>query len=761
MAAMAESTEPMALRAAEQALKKLTNHLTCPVCLESYHNPRVLSCFHVLCEKCLDGLIQVVEGAALMDCPTCRQRTELPQNDASSLPSAFHMNYLFEIQDTLKQANPSRVRECGSCKKTYTASTYSYCYDCGQALCATCAEDHRSIIDHQIDTSSAPLLIPVTAKNVRSPECQKHEGKTLDLFCETCEELICCECMFRSHKDSEHHCSLAADAYPRQKEAMVFCSKLLEQQRGVIEKVVENIDLESRQIENQQMVIQADINKTIQQLQKVLEERKLELISQLDQLAQQKKKSLAGQRDQFELVQTRLHSCLGFINETLTSGSREELLSVKKSVMKQFEEISAKINDMPSAPIEKPNMKFVVEEEKKQACSTLGEVYATTQTPCPSKCRASGEGLAISKVGKLSTVTVELQDHCGTETEDPKAVVCGELKSCTDSSLIECNVEKSEKNTYVITYQPAVRGQHQLHITVDSAHIQGSPFNVRVRMAMRLFGTPLRIITGLNRPWGVAIDQTGQLFVAESKGKQISVITPGGERVRITGEKRLFGRQFEQPGGIALDGDGNLLVTDISYSNVQLCTSGGKLLGSVGNMGSKQLQFTYPVGIKFNASNQKIYVTEWESNHRVQILNPNLSYHKKFGTKGSGRGEFVSPSDVAFDQKGDVYVVDSDNHRIEVFTADGKYLREFGRPGTKEGRLRLPSSICIDSDDRVYVTETENHRVSIFSSEGQFLRSFGSRGNQPGQFCHPHGIAVDAEGFLYISDSDNDRIQVF
>ena len=756
---MAENTEPMALRAAEQALKKLTDHLTCPVCLEAYHNPRVLSCFHVLCEKCVDRLVHVGGRAASMDCPTCRQRTELPQNDTSSLPFAFHMDYLFEIQDTLKQAKASGTRQCGSCEKTHTASTCNYCCDCDQVFCARCTDDHRSTNDHQIESFDADSDPQVASKTTRSSKCQKHDGKLLDHFCTTCDELICYECMLRSHKDSNHQCSLVADAYPQQKEAMVLCSKLLGQQRGVVERVVESIDIGIRQVENQQMVIQADITQTIQQLQEALKERKLELIGQLDCLIQQKKRILAVQRDEFELVQSQLHSCVDFVNKTLmSSSSQEELLAAKLPAMKHSEEISAKINDMLRTPIENTDIKFVVEEANRQAYSTLGAVYSTPQV-CPSKCRASGEALAISTVGELSAVTLELQDHHGTETEDSIAMVHGELRLCTDSSVIECNVEKSQKNTYIITYRPARRGRHQLHITVNRAHIQGSPFDV---VSMRLLATPLRTIIGLKHPWGIAVDPTlGLLFVAESKGKQISVITPAGERIGITGEKQLFKRQFEQPIGIALDGDSNLMVTDVSHSNVQLCTSKGKLLKSVGNVGSKRLQFTYPVGIKRNASNGKIYVTEWETNHRVQILNPDLSYHKKFGTKGSEKGQFASPSDVAFDQKGNVYIVDSDNHRIEVFTADGRYLREFGRRGTKEGRLYLPSSICIDSDDMVYVSEVENHRVSIFSKEGHFVKSFGSHGNWPGQFCHPHGIAVDAEGLLYISDSDNDRVQVF
>ena len=145
-----------------------------------------------------------------------------------------------------------------------------------------------------------------------------------------------------------------------------------------------------------------------------------------------------------------------------------------------------------------------------------------------------------------------------------------------------------------------------------------------------------------------------------------------------------------------------------------------------------------------------------KDNHRIQILNADLTFSSSFGvgSYGSGGGQFNYPRDVALDNTGNVYVADGLGHsNIQVFTAEGEFLMKFGKKGSGDGELNDPSGVSIDSDGIVYVTEDGNHRVSMFTSEGQFLRSFGTKG--------PFGIAVDRDGFVYVSDYGNHRIQIF
>ena len=196
-----------------------------------------------------------------------------------------------------------------------------------------------------------------------------------------------------------------------------------------------------------------------------------------------------------------------------------------------------------------------------------------------------------------------------------------------------------------------------------------------------------------------------------------------------------------------------------SSSNIQKFTSNGKFITAVGKQGDKHLvqEFNIPTGIGIHPHTRKVYVAD-ALNHRIQILNPYLTFSSGFG--GDNR-LFMSPWDVAFDSTGNMYVVDHGNHCIQVFTAAGQFMRMFGSYGGDNGELNYPSSISIDSDNVVYVTDSGNHRVSVFTCEGKFLSSFGSKGSGPGQFNRPRGVMVDKSGMIIVSDEVNNRLQFF
>ena len=90
--------------AAKEALSKVEDQLSCPVCLDPYTNPRLLACFHVYCEHCLDRMVvRDRQGQLSVTCPKCRRTTPLPPIGVSGLQAAFHVHHLFDIQETLKK----------------------------------------------------------------------------------------------------------------------------------------------------------------------------------------------------------------------------------------------------------------------------------------------------------------------------------------------------------------------------------------------------------------------------------------------------------------------------------------------------------------------------------------------------------------------------------------------------------------------------------------------------------------------------------
>ena len=638
----------------------------------------------------------------------------------------------------------------------------SFCRDCGQFICTKCTEIHqiwKELSSHEMVTIDQ-LQVEVTqfvSPKKKEMFCSKHPTKELDLYCESCEELICRDCIVRVHRD--HQYDLVPDAFPKHKDAIVFSLQPVEQQLGAVNKALEHFDTKSQNIKDQREMVTENIHKAIKRLQDLLETRKMELIGQLDQIAQQKLKSLAAQKDQIELVQTKLSSCLDFVNESLRTGSQKEILAMKKPVLKQIKEITAEFEPKALVPQQYADMKFYSSSDLLQSCQQFGKVY--THPVSPEWCFATGKGLEpVAVVGEQTTVVMHAIDVEGREFDKPLENLL--LVSEAKDLVVKCKVEK-KNSQYEITYQPTQRGKHQLCKTVEGIHIKDYPF---ILVAIQRFGSPLLTIEGFSSPHGVAVGDNGEIVVAASaihEHECITIFAQNGKKIRSFGTFGSAEGQFYRPTGIAIDSAGNILVADGANNHIQKFTAEGVFLKVVGRRGNGNLEFDYPLGIGINQKDNKVYVCDrW--NHRVQILNEDLTFCSTItGTDKCcwDDGYFKFPWDVAFDSIGNIYIADSWNNCIQVFTPEGIFLRRFGNRFSDGGEVDFPSSVSIDSNDLVYVISRNNHHVSIFTCLGKFVQAFGAKGEEPGELNMPCGIAVDISGLVYVSDGSNNRVQIF
>ena len=582
-------------------------------------------------------------------------------------------------------------------------------------------------------------------------QCSKHPGKELDLYCETCKEVICRDCILRVHRD--HQYDLATDAFPQQKNVLIGCVKPAEQQLVSINKALEDLDTLREKITSQRQSLETKIRSRIGVIHEALKAREEELISQLDQMTGQKLKNVASQQDRLEMVATRLKSCCGFLQESLRTGNQVDILAMRKSFVQQVQDVMSSFKPESLVTEEEADLEFVSDQnEMTQICQQFGQLVSNPV--CHAKCHAEGTGLHVAMVGETATATVHVVDQKGREYQRPVDVSC-KLVSSDRSSQVRGEAKKVKDGEYKISYHPQHRGQHYLYIQVEDKHISGSPFPLSV-----LTTTPTNIISDVNTPCGLALDNDGRLLVVEQYGNCISIFSDNGQNKRSFGSYGSGPGQLNSPSGIAISTTGDILVCDQVNHRIQIFSPDGKSLKCIGTEGNGPLQFNYPVGISVHPHSKKIYIAE-HGNHRVQILNEDLTFFRKFGSEGSGNRQFTSPHDISFDSTGNVYVADTANHRVQVFTANGDYIRQFGKEGSGKGELNRPKRIAIDTNDIVYVSEFNNHRISIFTREGHFLRSFGSRGEGPGQFNCPSGITVSNNGVIYISDYYNDRVQVF
>ena len=580
------------------------------------------------------------------------------------------------------------------------------------------------------------LIRLVSPKNV-APRCTKH-NKNLKLYCESCEELICRDCTVHIHKD--HKYCLISDTIESHKEEILVSLEPVEKQLEATNTALVRLDGRRDEIVARSVAMETEIHETFNKIRETLKAREAELVAQLEGHTQQQLKKLSAQREEVEILQTQRESCVHFVKESIRSGSPGDVLKMKAGVVKQVRELVDTFDPHTLEPCEQATTSFTPSAQLVKDCQEFGGLC---HVDLPQ----------VSKVGVKSTARIRV--IAPTKQLVPEAQLVSRL---TDQTT-KCVVTERGKGEYEISYQPRVGVAHQLHVRMGGEEVRGSPFPVTVKTPVDKLGTVIKTIDGVMWPWGVAVNKSGEVIVAEREAGCVSIFSATGDELQTLDTQGTAVGGMKEPLGVAVDSEDNILVADGGNYRLLKFSRGGDLIAAVGSEGEGPGQFKSPCGMCVNSVNGKVYVVDYGA-HCVHILNSDLTFSSKFGGEGSGDGQFNRPWDIASDSTGCVYVADYLNHRVQVFTSDGGYLRQFGKKGRGSGELSRPVSICVDNDDLVYVGESGNGRVSVFTSEGEFLKSFGSWGSRPGQFQGPYGIAVGG-GVVYVCDNNNDRVQLF
>jgi len=178
-----------------------------------------------------------------------------------------------------------------------------------------------------------------------------------------------------------------------------------------------------------------------------------------------------------------------------------------------------------------------------------------------------------------------------------------------------------------------------------------------------------------------------------------------------------------------------------------------------GSSGTGDGQFHYSYGVAVD-SNGNIYVTD-VYNYRVQKFDSSGGFLLEWGGNGTGDGQFNAPWGVAVDSNDNVYVTDFWNYRVQKFDSSGGFITKWGTYGTGDGQFNNPIGVAVDSNGNIYVSEYSNHRVQKFDSSGGFLLKWGTLGTGDGQFNCTQGVAVDSNDNVYVNDFWNHRVQKF
>jgi tripartite motif-containing protein 71 len=246
----------------------------------------------------------------------------------------------------------------------------------------------------------------------------------------------------------------------------------------------------------------------------------------------------------------------------------------------------------------------------------------------------------------------------------------------------------------------------------------------------------------------------------------VPYIPPHIEFLSAFGKEGMAAGEFLSPQGVAVDSSGNVYVADFGNKNVQIFDVSGtflKVLLEIGPVGPWA-----PNDVAVDSSNN-LYISD-DTNSCIWKYDSSWTLVTSFGSYGtSGDYHFNNPTGLAA-AGSYLYVADNGNNRIMQFQSSllpGSYVTQWGS--------NSPAKITVNAFGYVYVTDYGNNRVQKFDSSGTYVSQWGSPGGKPGsgdgQFDGPLGMALYSTvpligpriwiDYVFVADGNNNRVQMF
>ena len=245
-------------------------------------------------------------------------------------------------------------------------------------------------------------------------------------------------------------------------------------------------------------------------------------------------------------------------------------------------------------------------QEKDEHLEEKGATICQLQQSTSYACQVSGPGLQSATANHLTHVLVELTDSSGrpcshrqnitAELQAPSLQPTSQAKPTSTGRWpwskkaastagqvpgISAAVEAISPSRYKLSYTAVSRGQHKLRVRVSGREINGSPFAMTVYPDPTQLCHPVRVVTDMKQPYGIAFNSCGEMIVSEIGAHTVSVFNIRGQRIRTFGSEGGRSWEMKSPAGIAVDNDDNIYVGNIHA--LQKFTSHGELIKCIGS----------------------------------------------------------------------------------------------------------------------------------------------------------------------------------
>ena len=562
--------------------------------------------------------------------------------------------------------------------------------------------------------------------------CKVHKSQTLELYCETCESLVCPRCVISSCTKKNHECGYIDDIVEKYRTVLGRELKPIKTLHQQLSSALEVISTAERELKYKREEKLRKVETTFDTLSEILTKERRYFTDAIENSFQEQNGNYSSKKSEIQDEVSKLDSLIQSIESSSQNDSKEVFLgnvTHKKQTIKRAKGVATSLSPHP-VKVPEMEMNLLDPTEFNDLCHMKNFVYQS-EDPLKSRCDRS-VALRNECVPMMDPFKVNIL-LSGRKYFGRAKKIVSQLECTYENYSQKVNVEQISPEEYSLSVTPQKRGNHELHIECDGAHICGSPIPIYVTVDPREIGRPQLSKSVRNAASIKSHDQN--IYVTQSK--EVLLIL---ENTSLNIMKTL-----ESPGVFEmLIVKEYLFYTDLIQHRVVKADLNGTTISSTGTRGDKPGQFNFPNGIRLSKDGE-IYVCD-SNNHRVQVFNQDLKLLRIIGSHGTADGCLRSPDDLDFDEAGNIYVVEQDNHRVQVLTPQGEHIRNIGQYGSGKGELSRPVSAAIHRN-MVYVTDSVNKRISVFTTMGDFITTFGE-----GILTHPECIAIDDNGHIFVTD---------
>ncbi len=238
----------------------------------------------------------------------------------------------------------------------------------------------------------------------------------------------------------------------------------------------------------------------------------------------------------------------------------------------------------------------------------------------------------------------------------------------------------------------------------------------------------------IGKPFGIAV-RKGTIYLTDTVASDLLIIDLIGKKMsRLPGN--VNHGKLKKPAGVAVDDEGNIYVADTARNQVLQYNAKGEFVQPVGadiNM--------RPTDVKIEE--EYLYVTD-SANNRILVLNRRSGeLLREIGKEAPDNFKLSFPMGLATDDKGMLYTTNFDG-KIVAFDRDGHFLKGFGRLGQSFGDFGRPRGVAVDKEGLIYVVDAAMQHVQVFDEHFRLLMYFGGPGTR-GSLNVPAGIAISTE----------------